>query len=144
MNESVETRWMGQMAFEATIDDLPVRMDASPDHGGSGFGPRPKPMILTSLAGCTGMDVVSILTKKRLAFEEFRIQINAEMTDTHPKYYHKIHLIYLFSGENFEGNEAVIDKIKRAIELSTENYCGVNAMLRKSCDISWEIQLINS
>lgn len=144
MNETVETRWMGQMTFEANVDGFPVRMDASPDHGGTGFGPRPKPTILSALAGCTGMDVVSILSKKRVAFQDFRILIEAEMTETHPKYYHKIHLIYQFTGEHFVGDEGLLDKIKRAIELSSENYCGVSAMLRKACSITWEIQLKNS
>jgi len=143
MKEFVETRWMGQMTFEGSIDGFPVRMDASPEHGGSSFGLKPKPMILLSLAGCTGMDVVSILNKKRFVFNDFRILINAEMTETHPKYYHKIHLIFQFTGENFEGNEELYGKIKRSVELSSDNYCGVSAMLRKSCDISWEIQLKN-
>ncbi|NQV01931.1 MAG: OsmC family protein [Bacteroidia bacterium] len=143
MNKFVETRWMGQMSFEAAIDGIPVKMDASSEHGGRDFGTRPKPLVLSSLAGCTGMDVVSILTKKRITFSDFRILINAEMTETHPKYYHKIHLIYLFTGENFEGNEELFEKIKRSVELSSDNYCGVTAMLRKSCDISWEIQLKN-
>jgi len=143
MQEFVETRWMGQMTFEAAIDGYPIRMDSSPEHGGSNFGPRPKPMVLSSLAGCTGMDVVSILTKKRITFQDFKIQIHAEMTETHPKYYHKIHLVYHFTGENFEGNTELYEKIKRSIELSSDNYCGVSAMLRKSCDITWEIQLKN-
>ncbi len=143
MQEFVETRWMGQMTFEAAIDGYPVKMDASPEHGGSNFGPRPKPIILSSLAGCTGMDIVSILTKKRITFHDFRILIHAEMTETHPKYYHKIHLVYHFTGENFEGNMELFEKIKRSIELSSDNYCGVSAMLRKSCDITWEIQLKN-
>ncbi|MFH1296072.1 MAG: OsmC family protein [Bacteroidota bacterium] len=144
MNEFVETRWMGKMTFEASIDGIPVKMDANPKHGGSSFGPRPKPMVLSSLAGCTGMDIVSILTKKRITFSDFRILINAEVTETHPKYYHKIHLIFQFTGENFKGNQEVYEKIKRSIDLSSDNYCGVNAMLRKTCDISWEIRLMNS
>lgn len=143
MHEFVETRWMGQMVFEAEVDGFLVRMDASPEFGGTKSGPRPKPLILPSLAGCTGMDVVSILSKKRVTYNDFRIIVNAEMTETHPKYYNKIHLIYLFTGENFEGDTELYDKIKRAVELSSDNYCGVTAMLRKSCDISWEIQLKN-
>ncbi|TSA27428.1 MAG: OsmC family peroxiredoxin [Bacteroidetes bacterium] len=144
MDEFVETKWMGNMTFEATIDGFPVRMDATPEHGGTGFGPRPKPIVLSSLAGCTGMDVVSILAKKRISYTEFKILILAEMTESHPKYYHKIHLTYQFTGENFEGNQELFEKISRSIELSSDNYCGVTAMLRKSCDISWELQLQNS
>lgn len=132
------------MSFEAGIDGFQIRMDAGSEHGGKGYGPRPKPMVLSSLAGCTGMDVVSILAKKRITYTDFRIKINAELTESHPMYYHKIHLIYHFTGENFEGNTEITDKIRRAIELSSDNYCGVSAMLRKSCDISWELQLKNS
>ncbi|MFH1161491.1 MAG: OsmC family protein [bacterium] len=76
MIEVVETRWMGHLAFEANIDGFHVKMDTSPQHGGTGFGPRPKPMVLSSLAGCTGMDVVSILTKKRVEFAGLKIIIN--------------------------------------------------------------------
>ncbi len=144
MNEIVETTWMGHMAFEATIDGYSIKMDATPDHGGTNFGPRPKPMVLSSLAGCTGMDVVSILKKKRVEFTGFRIKINGEMTETHPKYYNKIRITYEFAGDNFEGNNEIYAKIKRAVELSSENYCGVNAMLKNSSEISWEILLKNS
>ena len=144
MNEIVETTWMGHMAFEAKIDGYSIKMDTTPDHGGTNFGPRPKPMVLSSLAGCTGMDVVSILKKKRVEFTSFRIKINGEMTETHPKYYNKIHITYEFTGNNFEGDNEIYAKIKRAVELSSENYCGVNAMLKNSSEISWDILLKNS
>jgi len=144
MQEFVETRWMGNMAFEAEIDGFAVKMDASPEFGGTNYGPKPKRLIIPSLAGCTGMDIVSILHKKRVIFSDFRILINAEMTETHPKYYSKIHLIFQFTGENFIGNDEVHEKIKRSIELSSDVYCGVTAMLKKSSDITWEIQLKNS
>ena len=144
MSEIVETRWMGQMSFEAKIDGYPIKMDASPDFGGSNFGPRPKPMVLSSLAGCTGMDVVSILKKKRVEFTDLRIVIDGEMTDTHPKYYRKIHIVFEFTGDNFDGNEEIHSKVKRAVELSSENYCGVSAMLKNPSEITWEIRLKNS
>ena len=144
MSDLIETRWMGQMSFEAKIDGYSIKMDASPDFGGTNFGPRPKPMVLSSLAGCTGMDVASILKKKRVEFTGFRVVIDGELTDSHPKYYSKIHIIFEFAGDNFEGNEEVYSKVKRAVELSSENYCGVSAMLKKSSEITWEIRLKNS
>ncbi len=144
MSETVETRWMGQMSFEAKIDGYPIKMDASPEFGGRNYGPRPKPMVLSSLAGCTGMDVVSILKKKRVEFTDFRVVIDGELTTTHPKYYSKIHIIFEFTGDNFEGNDEIYSKVKRAVELSSENYCGVSAMLKNSSEISWEITLKNS
>lgn len=144
MNEVIETNWKGQMAFESSIDGFAIKMDADPQFGGTKYGPRPKPMLLSSLAGCTGMDVVSILNKKRVAFKALKIIIDAELTETHPKYYQKIKLIFEFTGENFAGNEEVYTKISRAVALSSENYCGVSAMIKYTCEIISEIRLINS
>jgi len=144
MNEIVETRWMGHMAFETNIDGHSILMDATPEHGGNDSGTRPKPMVLSSLAGCTGMDIISILNKKRVEIKDFRIKINGELTETHPKYYHKINILFEFSGDNFDGNDEVFAKIKRAVELSSEKYCGVSAMLRNPSEITWEIRLKNS
>lgn len=143
MSEIVETHWMGDMAFESQIDQFTINLDASPEHGGLNHGPRPKPLLLSSLAGCTGMDIVSIVRKKRVDLKKFDIRIEAEMTDTHPKYYHKIHLIFTFYGKDFEGNDALLSKITRAVELSSENYCGVSAMLKKSSEITYEIRIRN-
>ena len=144
MTEIAETRWMGNMAFEATIDGFPVRMDTTPGLGGTGFGPRPKPMILSSLAGCTGMDVVSILSKSKVPFIELKIEVSGDLSEQHPKYYQTIRIVYHFWGPGFSGNTDILTKITRAVELSGGKYCGVSAMLKNSCDISYAIQLHNS
>lgn len=144
MNEVVVTEWKGNMTFEAVIDGISVKMDADPQFGGIGFGARPKPMVLSSLAGCTGMDVISILTKKQVPVTHFQIHVNGELTETHPKYYKSIHVIFEVTGPGFEGDQSVFDKVQRAVKLSTENYCGVNAMLKNSCTITNEIILKNS
>jgi|WetSurMetagenome_2_1015567.scaffolds.fasta_scaffold75188_2 putative redox protein len=143
MNETVITNWVGGMAFESRIDDFTVTMDTDPQYGGTHFGPRPKPLVLSSLAGCTGMDMVSILMKKRVVIKAFRISINAEVLETHPKYYNKIHLIFEVTGEGFEGNQDIYEKVQRAAELSRDSYCGVNAMLRHAAEITHEIRLVN-
>jgi putative redox protein len=143
MIESVETRWMGDMAFESQIDGFPVKMDADQQFGGTGFGFRPKPLVLSSLAGCTGMDIVSILQKKKVNFRSFNIAISAEVTETHPKYYKKIHMIFEITGEYFSGNQDILEKVERAVRLSAESYCGVSTMLKNTCEISREIRLIS-
>jgi len=143
MSDTVVTRLTGNVAFESDIEGYAVRMDAAPEFGGSGFGPRPKPLVLSALAGCSGIDVASIMRKKQVPFKSFRIITEGETTDTHPKYYNKIHVIFEITGENFEGDQAVYDKVARAVELSTETYCGVNAMLKLAAEITHEIRLLN-
>jgi len=143
MTDTVVTDLTGNVAFESNIEGYSVKMDADPQFGGSGFGPRPKPLLLSALAGCAGIDVVSIIRKKQVPFKSFRIVTIGETTDTHPKYYKKITLVFEITGENFEGDQSVYEKVARAVQLSAENYCGVNAMLKLAAEITYEIRLIN-
>jgi putative redox protein len=93
-------------------------------------GARPKPLLLASLAGCTGIDVVSLLEKMRVSYTDFSLVVNAELTDEHPKVYSNIYLTY-----RIKVNEADKEKVEKAVKLSEEKYCGVSAMLRKNCPI---------
>jgi len=102
--------------------------------GGTDKGPRPKALLLVSLAGCTAMDVISILGKMRVQPEAFRIETDGELTEEHPKYYHKLHLRYVFKGKDLP-----VDKLEKAVSLSQERYCGVSAMLSKAATITHEI-----
>jgi len=124
------------MAFEAIVDNHRIVLDSSPAVGGKNRGPRPKPLIMVSLAGCTGMDVISILKKMKVAVSGFNIQVVGTLTEEHPKQYTAIKLIYEFSGKDLP-----LDKIKHAIELSQEKYCGVSATLKKTIEISYEIKI---
>jgi putative redox protein len=108
-----------------------VVMDGPEEFGGSNAGSRAKELILFALAGCTGADVASLLTKMRIPFTRFEINIEAEMAEEHPKVYTKIELIYRFWGEDLD-----TAKIERAIELSETKYCPASAMLRKSVELS--------
>jgi len=108
-----------------------ISMDGPEDFGGNNAGIRPKELLLLSLAGCTGADVSAILGKKRIKLDGFEIRISAESTDTHPKVYTKIHLEFVFWGENLKEKD-----LERAIELSQTTYCGVTAMLEKSIQIT--------
>ncbi|MEI6900195.1 MAG: OsmC family protein [Bacteroidota bacterium] len=144
MTEIISTGWLGNMAFESTIDNYTFKMDASENFGGTGQGPRPKPMVLSALAGCTGMDVISILAKKKVIPKSFNIRISGTMNEENPRYYQKIHIVYELSGDGYSQNEEILTKVKRAVELSRESYCGVSAMLKKACDITDEVVLLDS
>lgn len=135
MKDEIETRWSEGMTFEAEVDGHRLKVDSAEKFGGKNRGPRPKPLLLFSLAGCTGMDVISLLKKMRVEFDDFRINISGELTEEHPKYYHKIHIVYEFRGKNIDKS-----KVEKAINLSQDKYCGVSHMIRKAADISFEIQ----
>ncbi len=129
-----ELKWNNNMNFTATAPSgHPVLMDAAEAVGGNGLGPLPKELLLKSLTGCTAMDVISILRKMQVLPDTFRIEADAEVSSEHPKVFTKIHLKYIYSGSTPE------DKIKRAVELSQEQYCSVSAMLKKAVPITYEI-----
>jgi putative redox protein len=125
------------MSFSTEIDGHKLHTDAKKEFGGNDKGPRPKPLMMFALAGCTGMDVVSILAKMRVEIEDLDIEIQAEMTEEHPKVYSKMNIVYKFKGDNLP-----IEKLEKAINLSQERYCGVSAMYRKAMDITHEIKIV--
>lgn len=139
MKNKVDCTWLGEMAFEANVNDFKIRIDAEEKVGGKNTGPRPKPLTLASLGGCTGMDVISILGKMRVKPDHFNVSVNGELTEEHPKYYFKIHITYTFKGDNLP-----LDKIKKAINLSQDKYCGVSELIKKSAEITHEIVIIQS
>ncbi|HPE58549.1 MAG TPA: OsmC family protein [Bacteroidales bacterium] len=134
MKNKVSINYTEDMAFEATVNNHKIIIDADESVGGNDRGPRPKALTLVSLGGCTGMDVVSILKKMRVDFEKLDIDVEAELTEEHPKYYHKIKIIY-----KFKGNDLPMDKLEKAVTLSQDRYCGVTAMLSKAAEIDYEI-----
>ena len=134
--ETYSTKHSGGMAFETQIGNHKVIVDADPQFGGNEKGPKPKPLVLNALTGCTGMDVVSLLNKMRVKFADFEIKIAAEMTEEHPKYYNKIHLTYTIKAE-----EADRAKVEKAVNYSQERYCGVSLMLSKAAELTYEIDM---
>lgn len=137
MKHTVDTAWQGNMKFDAVVSGHHVTMDALPVGGGNDEGARPKELMLASLAGCTGMDVISILKKMRVEPEYFNVRVEAEMTEEHPKHYTAMHIIYEFKGEGLE-----IEKLKKAVDLSQERYCGVSFAYRKAMEITHEIKIL--
>ncbi len=108
-----------------------VSVDGPPEFGGSSAAIRPKELILISLGACTGSDVVSILQKKRVKLAGFEVKLKAQVAEEHPQVYTKIHIDYVFYGENLSTND-----LERAIDLSQNKYCPVSAMLRNSVEIT--------
>jgi len=135
----VTTNWVDALAFDATSDnEHTVRLDTTKDGGGLDSGMSPKKMILSALCGCSGMDVVDILNKMKVPFSLLQITAEAEQTDDQPKVFKSIDMVY--SCKVDKENE---DKLKRAVSLSHEKYCGVSAMLVKHCSINYTIHLID-
>lgn len=123
----ITTKWLGKMAFESTNPSgHNLRIDASPDDGGEGSGFRPKALMLSSLAGCSGLDVAMLIKKMKLEVDDFQIETIAHLTEEHPNYYDEVMVEYHFYGGNL--NEA---KLQRAVNLSVEKYCGVMEMFRR-------------
>ena len=116
-----------------------VTMDGPEKLGGSDAGVRPKELLLMSLAGCTGSDVVSILQKKRVNLTDFEINITAQQTEEHPKVFTDIDLEYVFYGKDIKEKD-----VERAIELSTNTYCGVSAMLKKAINIKHTYRIVET
>lgn len=123
--------WKDGMAFDGSLEGFAVPLDADEAFGGRGNGPRPKGLVLTALIGCTAMDVASILTKMKIAPRRFTVDAEATLTDTHPKVFDRIRVIYRFEGDGMNP-----DKLQRAVMLSQERYCGVSAMLRPVAQLS--------
>lgn len=96
----------------------------------------PKHLFLQSVAGCTGLDVVAIMNKMRVPLpESFRIEVEAPLSEEHPKVFTAFAITYLVDG----GIEA--EKLIRAVTLSQEKYCGISAMFRKIAPLSWRVML---
>jgi len=136
MGYNVKTNWEEKMAFSSQIDTHTVRMDTSPPLGDDS-GPSPKKLLLASLAGCTGMDVVSLLKKMRVEITGFDIDIDADLTEEHPKVFSEIRMVYRFHGTALDQA-----KVEKAVNLSQERYCGVSEMLRKNSPISYSIEYV--
>jgi putative redox protein len=120
------TNWIREEEFESRHEDQLVKMDGNKKNGAS-----PKSLLLSGLAGCSGIDVVDILRKQKIRIHHFEITVETEQTETHPKVFKDIKITYRIKAEPADEN-----KVRRAISLSLEKYCGVSAMLRKHSDIS--------
>ena len=131
------TRVNDGVHFKAKDEDgLTVDMDGSPEIGGEGLGTRPMQLLLMSLAGCSSMDICSMLKKQRQQLDEYRVTVEAERdTEQTPAVFKKIHLVFHLKGRLDE------NKVERALELSIRKYCSVARMLEKTADITYNYKI---
>jgi putative redox protein len=136
---NVQVTWIGPgMRMVGDVEGGPsVIMDSSNPEYGTHTGPSPMEFVLIGLAGCTSMDVVSIMEKKRQPMTNLQVKVQAERADTHPKVYTKIHLEYVAYGTGVSETA-----LARAIELSEQTYCSVNAMLSKTAEITTSYRIV--
>lgn len=137
MKHIVDMAWTDKVAFEGELDGHKLIVDANEESGGSDLGPRPKKLMLTALAGCTGVDVIMILKKMKVVPHAFNVIVEADVTDEHPKHYTKMKVIY-----QFKGKDLPIDKLEKAVKLSETTYCGVSAVYRKALELTTEIRIV--
>ena len=139
MADKITTQWKGNMIFES---DNPrwdsIMMDASKDFGGTDSGMAPKAMMLSSLAGCSGLDIVSVLNKMKVKIDDFKMIVEGELTEEHPRYYHTVTVEYHFYGKDLKKT-----KIDKAVNLSVEKYCGVMEMFRRFAEVKTVIHIHN-
>ena len=135
MTNQVICEWQGKMMFQSTGPGGSVMLDAEAGVGGEGKGMRPKALMLTALAGCTAMDVASLFTKMRAEPDDFKILIEASLTEEHPKYYDDVTIVYQFWGSDLKK-----DKLEKAIDLSLTRYCGVTEMFRRFANVKHRVE----
>lgn len=138
MKESINVQWLEGMSFEAEVDGFKVAIDADNEFGGKSKGPKPKLLMMVALAGCTGMDVVSLLNKMRVDYESLNVIIEGDLTEEHPKHFSKMKVIYELKGKNIN-----IKKVQKAVDLSKEKYCGVSYSYKGVMDLEYEIRILD-
>jgi putative redox protein len=135
----VKLEWKQRMSFTGSSEPgfgFSVPIGTGPDFGGDEDGFKPLELILIGLAGCTAMDVISILEKKRQTVTQFEVKVHAERVAEHPKVFSEIVVEYILTGKQLEAAA-----VQRAVELSETKYCSAMAMLRKNSPIQTKITI---
>ena len=130
--------WKEGLAFDGLggSSGLTMPLDTSVESGGSNSGFRPMELLLVGLAGCTGMDVISILQKKKQDVTDFEVRVHGDRAEDHPKIFTHILIDFIVTGNNVD--RAAVD---RAVELSSTKYCSAQAMLGKAANIETRITI---
>ena len=134
--------WKGRMTFVGSADSgFEVGLGTDPSVGGDNDGLRPMELLAIGLAGCTAMDVISIVQKKRQQVTAFETSVHADRAGEHPKVFTHVQVHYCFEGHDIDPAA-----IERAIELSSTKYCPAQAMLEKAVQIehTYEIKESNA
>ncbi len=139
MSHKITTVWKEDLIFESdNPNGYTFNLGQSDKNNNPNKPLGPKATMLSSLAACSGLDVVSILEKMKITLEDFKIEVEGQLTDEHPKTYHTVIVDYHFKGENL--NE---EKINKAINLSIEKYCGVMEMFRQFAEVKTNVHFHN-
>lgn len=136
MPAQITLNWKKDSTFETRMNGHTVTIDTSVENGGNDEGVRPKALMLVAMAGCSGLDVVSLFRKMRVCFENLSIDVTAEMSDDIPAVYTSFDVTY-----HVTGNADDSTRIEKAIRLSQEKYCGVALMMKKIGPITYRILL---
>ncbi len=123
------TTWKKEHEFEADHEGNSIRIDGEKKNGHG-----PKALLLSALAACSGIDIVDILNKMKVEFSELVIETAAAQTTEHPKVFTEVTITYKMKTD--AGNE---ERIRKAIDLSLEKYCGVSAMLKKNSPVNYKL-----
>ncbi len=124
---NVEVQWKGRLTFTGSAESgFEVPLGSSPEVGGDDDGFRPMELMALSLAGCSAMDVISILTKKQQEVSDYLVRVKTEKSDKHPKVFTRASIEYHVAGKSLAE-----DALRRAMELSADVYCPAEAMLGK-------------
>ena len=134
---SVKVDYVSGMNFSANINGHIIQIDKDAANGGDNLGPRPKALMLVSLAGCTGFDIVSILQKMRVSFSDFSINVDGHLSDEEPMIYNKVIMRYTIKvGEDDKY------KVEKAVSLSKDKYCGVSKMFEYFAAVNFTIEYL--
>jgi len=136
-SNTINAVFKGGMNFTANVNGHQIEIDTDEASGGKNLGTRPKALMLVSLAGCTGLDVVSILNKMRVNYSDFSINVHGHLTDTEPKIYDAVNINYTIKVKKEDE-----DKVLKAVRLSKEKYCGVSKMFEAFAKVTFEINYL--
>ncbi|MFN2272620.1 MAG: OsmC family protein [Anaerolineae bacterium] len=142
MASTAQVTWVGpglRLVGEGGQGPAIVLDHALPEEDRQEGGPRPMELLLIGLAGCTAMDVVSILQKKRQPITGLQAKVSAERAEEHPKVYTKIHVEYVVTGKGVKP-----EAVERSIELSETKYCPAMAMLRHTAEITTSYRIVEA
>ena len=134
--ESASATLVKEMHFAGAIDDVRIDLDAEPSVGGAGVGPQPHRILLLAMAGCTAMDVISILRKKHQQVSGLRVEVQGSRAEQHPRFYTRFEVLYQVRGTAIDPRA-----VERAIELSTTRYCPVINLLGKVAPVTTRYEI---
>jgi len=136
-NSTINAVFKGGMNFTADINGHKIEIDTDEAHGGKNLGTRPKAMMLASLAGCTGLDIVGILNKMRVNFSDYSIKVDGHLTEGDAAIYDEVTVIH-----TIKVDKVCEPQVKKAVSLSQEKYCGVTKMFEAFAKVSYKINYL--